>query len=230
MRDLTRDPGCADARDALPDLLHGRLAGETRAAVERHVASCGACAAEFALLRDARAAVRAGAPAVDVAAIAAAVRAATVPAAAPRQVPRLVPSAPGRAVTPPGVAAPSRWRAGRPVRALAATVLVAVGAGAAWLGRGALDPGAGRVADSALADAGVPRGGASPPGSTPAPVGSRQPALLASADAAAPVLGARFDDLTDDELQAVIAAVEGSDRTLPSEEVAPAEPDVSGEG
>ncbi len=216
MPDLTPDLGCATVRDALPDLLHGRLAGDARLRAERHVAECAGCAAELALLRGARAAVHAGAPAIDVAAVAAAVRAATVPAGGVRQPARPAPEVSRPVPTPPRLAAPSRWRAGRPLRALAAAVLVAVGAGAAWLGGAASGSGAGRegVRDTAGAVARAPIAAAGG-GAT----------VLAAAE---PGLGARFDDLTDEELQAVIAAVEGSDRTLPDEELAPAAPELDG--
>jgi negative regulator of sigma E activity len=124
MPDQTRDPGCEPVADALPDLLHGRLAGEARSRAERHVAMCERCASELALLGGARAAIRGDAPALDVAAIAAAVRAATVPDA------RAV--RPPRRAAPPRVTAPSRWRAGAGPRAVVAAMLLAVGAGTVW--------------------------------------------------------------------------------------------------
>lgn len=43
-----------DIRDLLPDLVNDRLAPETRAGVEAHVASCEDCREELALLRDVR--------------------------------------------------------------------------------------------------------------------------------------------------------------------------------
>lgn len=58
-------------REQLPELLHGRLTADARAAVEQHVAGCAECAAELELLREIRA--TAVAPYVDVARIAAAV-------------------------------------------------------------------------------------------------------------------------------------------------------------
>jgi anti-sigma factor RsiW len=69
----------ADVRDLLPDLLHGRLDGATRAMVEAHVAGCEDCRAELALLRDLSATMRRG-PKLDLAAIAAAVPAYRAPA------------------------------------------------------------------------------------------------------------------------------------------------------
>jgi anti-sigma factor RsiW len=62
----------ADVRDLLPDLVHGRLDAESRAAVEAHVAACADCRAELALLRDLRASLR-RTPQLDLAAIASAV-------------------------------------------------------------------------------------------------------------------------------------------------------------
>jgi len=61
-----------DIRDLLPDLLHDRLPPAQRIEVEGHVASCDACRAEFALLRDLRGTM-ARVPKVDTTAIAAAI-------------------------------------------------------------------------------------------------------------------------------------------------------------
>lgn len=89
-------------RDLLPELMHGTLDAETQRAVEAHVAACPECAEELALLRALRPALSRG-PTVDVQRIAAAVNARTT-------------RAPLR----------SRWRA--PFRiAIAAAALLAVG-------------------------------------------------------------------------------------------------------
>jgi hypothetical protein len=61
----------AEIRDQLPDLLHGRLDPGARAVVEAHLAACGDCRDELALLRSLRDAAHV-APAVDVARIVAA--------------------------------------------------------------------------------------------------------------------------------------------------------------
>jgi len=45
----------AEFRDALPDLLHGRLNALDRATLTAHVESCADCRAELALLGEARA-------------------------------------------------------------------------------------------------------------------------------------------------------------------------------
>lgn len=66
---------CANAemREWLPELLHGRLDGDTRTRVEAHVRSCSDCAAELELLEAARASLRMVAPAaIDTRAIVAA--------------------------------------------------------------------------------------------------------------------------------------------------------------
>ena len=62
-----------EMRELLPELLHEELDAATRERVERHVATCGDCAAELALLRSARSALRAAyQPRIDVASIVAA--------------------------------------------------------------------------------------------------------------------------------------------------------------
>src|SRR6187431_1734445 len=68
-----RDCVNVEARDALPDLIHDRLPAAERERVLAHVRACDDCAAELELLRGARGAVVASAPAVDVEAIARAV-------------------------------------------------------------------------------------------------------------------------------------------------------------
>lgn len=68
---MMRDCENAEMRDLLPELLHARLGGAERAAVERHVAACEDCAAELALLRRVQSSL-ARAPAVDVSRIVAA--------------------------------------------------------------------------------------------------------------------------------------------------------------
>lgn len=62
----------AEVRDSLPDLAHGRLGEVDAATFMAHVESCDACAAELALLRDVRASAPI-APRIDVASIVAAV-------------------------------------------------------------------------------------------------------------------------------------------------------------
>src|SRR6266545_717973 len=47
MTEMTHD----EIRELLPDLLHGGLSADVRAAVEIHLASCAECAEELAVLR-----------------------------------------------------------------------------------------------------------------------------------------------------------------------------------
>src|SRR5687767_15207737 len=61
-----------EMRDALPDLARGTLSGSDLVRVETHLATCAACRAELALVRNAQA-VLSAAPPVDTARIAAAV-------------------------------------------------------------------------------------------------------------------------------------------------------------
>jgi anti-sigma factor RsiW len=61
-----------EMRDLLPDLARGALTGPSLVAVERHLATCGACRAELALVRNAQA-VLGATPPVDASRIAAAV-------------------------------------------------------------------------------------------------------------------------------------------------------------
>jgi len=61
-----------EMRDALPDLARGTLSGSDLVRAETHLATCAACRAELALVRNAQA-VLSAAPPVDTARIAAAV-------------------------------------------------------------------------------------------------------------------------------------------------------------
>ncbi|MBX6333632.1 MAG: zf-HC2 domain-containing protein, partial [Gemmatimonadaceae bacterium] len=118
-----------DIRDLLPDLVHDQLAPELRAAVEAHVATCAACAAEVALLHRMRAALG-RTPRLDVERIAAAVRAARADDAG---VPDTIPIAAIPATRAGEVPAAARPRAARrrvlwsDWRAAAGIAAVAVG-------------------------------------------------------------------------------------------------------
>jgi len=116
---MTDSPRGDEMRDVLPDLLNERLDAVERAEVERHVASCPACAAELAMLRSMRSAL-AAAPRVDVARIAAAVHASRSASPAMR-VPNVRPLAARRA-------APANRRIAW--RIAAAFVAAALGVGA----------------------------------------------------------------------------------------------------
>lgn len=209
--------GCpADASDLLPALLHGRLTGAERVRAESHLAGCDACAAELRLLGAAREAWTTAAPAVDVARIAAAVCTATIPARHPA-------APPAQSAAPPSVRRPTRWRVSRAWQAIAATLVLAIGAGAGLFGRGQTGMVVPQVTHADAPPAVVAPGPTPvapvpvPAASVPSPTVERAttPALLAAAE---PALGAGLADLTDAELDAVLAAVRADDGLLPSEE------------
>jgi anti-sigma factor RsiW len=67
-----RDCANGEVRDRLPELVHGRLDGPERGAVEAHVAECPDCASEVALIRLVAGSAALAVPRVDVRKIAAA--------------------------------------------------------------------------------------------------------------------------------------------------------------
>ena len=79
-----------EAREALPDLVHGRLSELDTATLRAHVESCASCTAEVALLREVRSSAPL-APPMDISRIAAA-----IPAAASVHVPAQARRAPSR--------------------------------------------------------------------------------------------------------------------------------------
>jgi hypothetical protein len=191
------------------------------------VAACAACAEEVTLLRRLRSSARAAAPRLDVEAIARAVSAATVPAAVPAARPALRVVAGGAAAEPSARSVPARghrlhgWR----LRAAAAALLLA-GGSAVVLGRGerpeagragtqvaAAPPGAAQPgAPSATGPADRVNGGGS---ATPAPT-TESPARAAGPSAGTPAgapatavaLGGALADLSDEEVDLVLAALE----------------------
>ena len=114
-----------EMRERLPDLLHGRLEGAARVEVQAHLATCEACAAELAVLREARR-VLDRAPAIDVARIVAALP-------RPGAAPPLTVSRGGRVAPVIGPRPVPAWRR----YAAAAALLLAAGVGAYPLLRGA---------------------------------------------------------------------------------------------
>ena len=237
MRDHMRDdarfgaPECAEVelRDALPALEHGRLSDGDRRRLERHLEVCAACEAELALLRDVRMLATGGAPALDLDRIAAAVSGATVrPRAgqANEQVDERVVSLAARRERTRTPARPSwatRLTGGAGLRAAAALLLAAVG--------GAVVAVSGDDARPWTGSAAV----ASGPAITRTPGGTVSPSNeLASAaaglGAAGHALGDQFQDLSEDELSAVLVALEGDDAALPALEPAVHAPEYRGGG
>ena len=216
-------PECADEamRDALPGLDHGRLAERERRALEAHLAGCAACSAELALLRDARLAVTSATPRLDLDRLALAVVAATVrPAGGARA--DVIPLAPRLAQR---AATARRWYAGGGLRAAAAALLVALGAGGVTLARrdepaplpGATAAPAVGVADATPPAASAPRAAAT---SAPETAAAARARTAPAAAARTHALGEGFDDLSDEELRAVLRAIEGADASLPALEPA----------
>ncbi len=115
MHEPTRD----EMQDRLVDMIHGRLAGDALASLERAVAADPALAEELALLRLVHGAMR-GTPAIDVSAIVAALPAAPVTPS------RIVPSAGGDDLA---IRRAGRQRSGLMRFARAAAVLVVLGGG-----------------------------------------------------------------------------------------------------
>lgn len=215
MRDHMRDdarfgaPECTEVelRDALPALEHGRLSDADRRRLELHLEECAACEAELALLRDVRMLATGAAPALDLDRIAAAVSGATV---RPRAV-----------VVDEGVVSLAARRertrtASRP----------------AWATR--LTSGAGLRVAAALLIAVV--GGAvvatsgGDEGATPAVDAPTTIELAGPAAGTAHALGDQFQDLSDDELSAVLVALEDDDAALPALEPAVLAPEFRGGG
>jgi anti-sigma factor RsiW len=192
-------------RDLLPDLLHGRLDASDRARVEQHVASCDACVAELALLRDLRSTMR-RAPVIDTVAIAAAI---------------------------PAYRAPVRQRAWGGWRAAAAIAAVAVGgtsiaiAGREWqTGVGSEGSTSAVHAESIAVSRSAPSIASESAGRSSAPIAESPqqstPKGAAPSTVAEPVslamTGGAIGELSDRELSTLLDEIETLD-ALPSEEV-----------
>ncbi|HEY2897038.1 MAG TPA: zf-HC2 domain-containing protein [Gemmatimonadaceae bacterium] len=179
-------------RDLLPELVNGRLDAEMRQRVEAHVAACGECADELALLRSLRPALMRE-PVIDAQRIAAAVRAQTAGGGS---------RAPARA----GNAA--RWKV-----AIAAAALLAAGAlgYAAKVHRGSGTPDV-AIAQPASAPIAVP------PASAPLHATEHQvavaPPRIATRAASAPTALAsagvpeNVSDLSDEQVRALTASLD----------------------
>jgi len=177
----------ADIRDVLPDWVHGTLDTASEATVSAHVEQCADCAAEADLLRMARAAL-AKAPHIDTQRIAIAVKAAS---AQPRENRR-------------------RWPAVAGLFAVAAGIAVVMFGGASEGENGKLAT----VVDSGVYSAAPGTGNPTQLGSTDtansvgelgaekATSGGEQPQL---------VMGGGIADLGDEELEALLGALDGVD-------------------
>lgn len=185
----------ADVRDALPALLHGRLDASDSAAILAHLETCAVCRAEFELLKSVRAAAPL-APAIDATRIAAAIK--------------------PYSHTQTGALRPSGVRRMGAFRWAAAAALVA---GAGWMASDFSS------VESRVAPA--PSSVALTPGETPAsvPADTRvpQPIVSESVSTHQPVRVASLSlvggtqDLSDDDLESLVAELDGID-AMPSAE------------
>ena len=186
-----------EARDALPDLLHGRLSELDTATMRAHVESCADCRAELAIMREARDSL-AIVPRMSAAAIAAA-----IPPYAGASVVR---SAPTRA---------SNWNRPMTIRIAVATALVAIGGWAFSLTRG--NDAVRQTASTTAVTAPAPKV-AAPVTPSPAIItdeGSTVPSE--ETEVASLSLVGSTADLTDADLEKLVAELDGME-SLPSAE------------
>jgi hypothetical protein len=199
---------CADpdVRDALPELLHGALSGAARARAEAHVAACAACTAELALLGGAMHVLRVDAPSPDVGSIADQVRRAMRAGGTARDAAWEL-RAPGGGearveVVRPPLAPIARRRAPAWRLQAAALALLTAGAGAVFVAR---DGPAGGPASAAGTAAGAAAAAAP---SVAASRGARAAPRSVGAATSAP-LGDMLADLSDEEVQLIVAEIDG---------------------
>jgi anti-sigma factor RsiW len=181
---MMRDCPDGAIRDLLPDFVHETLPEAERVRLARHLAGCADCAAEVELIRSARAAFDALAPAVDVARIAASL---------------------------PGAPSPSRRGGARlaPWRIAAAIALVALGGLSVALLRGVF----GGVSDGARATvrgvAAIRRAGPdSGPGAKQVPLTPRGREVAATRPEDGVSFGGGFSDLSDDQLKTLLHEID----------------------
>ncbi|MDP9178119.1 MAG: zf-HC2 domain-containing protein [Gemmatimonadota bacterium] len=221
----------AEMRDALPDVVHGKLDAAKLAEVEAHVAACDECAVELDLLRAVVASMPA-APAIDVQRIVAA-----LPVAAKQGL--LLHRGNGEAAfaSDTSLRRPQSVWSSPLLRVAAAVVIIAAGGLSLLVGRDVLNPEAQVGGNNRrVAVTGRP---AAPPVSATTVVPSA-PAVVESPPAGVPVAGARagllmseVDGLSDEHLVALLSEMDSID-ALPDvepETIAPAVADSdSGEG
>jgi Putative zinc-finger len=187
----------AEVRDALPDLIHGRLSDLDKATLTAHVEGCADCRAELGLLRQLRAAAPL-APRIDVGRIVSALPV-PMPSAAD-----IVASAPSRAVSSPRRS--FVWKT-----AAAAALLVVGSLTFANVRHQSLSVSTGKPAASAVAVAAttapVPQTVASLPSqevATPRVAVAEPPKVVGTASRTGLSLTGGVQDLTDDQLQALV--------------------------
>ena len=177
--------GNGDMRDQLPEYLNARLDAASRATIEAHLAACAACADELAFLQSARDSFE-----TPIADIAAGVRAS-------QQV---------RVVRHEPTARWGAWRVARWQIAAGVSFLLVGGVTLQLLRRGDASAAADRPMRDSVA-AMVPSGVA-PASSTALPAAETLAARTPTASA--PARGA-LSDLTDEQLQQLLDAIDGAD-------------------
>ncbi len=195
-----------EVRDALPDLLHGRLSGLDTATMTAHVESCADCRAELALLRELRTSAP-FAPRMDAARIASA-----------------LPAYGGVAIVIAPTSRPARASAWRSLTLVAsAAIVVALGALAVTNLRTAPDDASAPVVASAppATVIAVPEtaGAANAPLPAPSHPAAKVPTRAASTERAVASLSfvGGTHDLTESELETLIAELDGM-QSIPAEE------------
>ena len=188
-----------EAREALPDLFNGRLSDLDTATMNAHVESCADCRAELALMREARSSAPI-APRMDAAMIASAIR--PYPSASAIPAHRQRTSIFGRMGT---------------LRIAAAAVLIAAGG---WIVSSTTSDTAAparQTASTTPATTAVPENSPSRAASTPPPASPTNPSTVRETEVASLSLVGSTADLSDADLEQLVADLDGME-TLPSEE------------
>lgn len=187
-----------EAREALPDLFNGRLSDLDTATMNAHVESCADCRAELALMREARSSAPI-APRMDAAMIASAIR--PYPSASAIPAHRQRTSIFGRMGT---------------LRIAAAAVLIAAGG---WIVSSTTSDTAAparQTANATPATTAVPENSPNRAASTP-PASPTNPSTVRETEVASLSLVGSTADLSDADLEQLVADLDGME-TLPSEE------------
>ena len=197
-----------EVRDALPDLLHGRLSELDMATMTAHVESCPACRAELAFLRDLQGSAPL-APKMDAARIASA-----LPPYGGRAVMRKLPAQPQKRIV-------SRFA----VLAASLALAVAVGSVALKNVRSSSDSDVSNVSASAATSTGA-SSSASVTTATPAPSATVEPATKPAVQVAVAPVEKRVaslsfvggtTDLSEAELETLLAELDGME-SIPAAE------------
>jgi hypothetical protein len=196
----------AEVRDALPDLLHGRLSELDTATMKAHVESCAGCRAELELMREIMREARSAAritPPIDAAKIAAAI--------GPYPAPGVVPSGTRRTTV---------FGNGAMLRIAMVAAVVAVGG---WLLSSGIDDEPGAVTQTAATPSSVTsvtsesNSASSSTGSSPAAPARAATSAPRETQVASLSLVGSTAELTDADLEKLVAELDGME-SLPSAE------------